>query len=64
MSLPSKTQVWNKDYLSLVTISGRGKDCSPNGLGDSFEDLWFANLVHAQAIRASFLLGSNTGYDL
>jgi hypothetical protein len=47
----------------MVSIVRRGKDCSPNGLGDSFEDLWFEDLVHAQAIRASFLLESNTGYD-
>jgi hypothetical protein len=28
MSLPKKTHVWDWDYLSLVTINGRGKDCS------------------------------------
>jgi hypothetical protein len=57
-SLLLKTCVWNKDYLSLVSITGRGKDCTPNGLGDTFEDLWFDDLVHTQAIRASFLLVS------
>jgi hypothetical protein len=64
MSLPLKTHVWNQDYPSLVTITSRGKDCMPNGLGDAFEDLWFKDLVHAQAIQASFLLESNAGYDL
>jgi hypothetical protein len=64
MSLPKKTRVWNRDYPSMVSIVGRGKDCSPNGLGDGFEDLWFEDLVHTQAIRASFLLESNTSYDV
>ena len=41
----------------------RGKDRSPNGLGDEFPDLWFDDLVQAQAIWASFLLESNTGFD-
>jgi hypothetical protein len=50
MSLPKKTQIWNKDYPSLVTINGRGKDCLPNGLGDDFSDLWFDDLVQVQAI--------------
>jgi hypothetical protein len=50
MSLPSKTQVWNEDYPSIVTIMGRGKDHTQNGLGDSFEDLWFKDLIHAQAV--------------
>jgi hypothetical protein len=63
MFLPKKTQVWNRDYLSLVTINGRGKDCSPNGLGDKFPDLWFDDLVQAQAIRALFLLESDAGFD-
>ena len=63
MFLPKKTQVWNRDYPSLVTINGRGKDQSPNGLGDKFPDLWFDDLVQAQVIRASFLLESNTGFD-
>jgi hypothetical protein len=63
-SLLKKTHIWNKDYPSLVTITRRGKDHMPNGLGDTFEDLWFDDLVHAQAIRASFLLVSNAGYDL
>jgi hypothetical protein len=63
MSLPKKTQIWNKDYLSLVSINGRGKDVSPNGLGDSFDDLWFDDLVQAQAIRSSFLIESNIGFD-
>jgi hypothetical protein len=44
-------------------INGRGKDRSPNGLGDEFQDLWYDDLVHAQAIRASFLLESNVGFD-
>jgi hypothetical protein len=48
----------------MVTIMGQGKDHSPNGLGDGFEDLWFEDLVQAQAIRASFLLESNTGYNM
>jgi hypothetical protein len=64
MFLPKKTQVWNRDYPSLVTINRRAKDRSPNGLGDEFPDLWFDNLVQAQAIRASFLLESNAGFDL
>jgi hypothetical protein len=64
MSLPKKTHVWNGDYPSLVAINGRGKDHSPNGLGDSFDNLWFDDLVQAQAIRALFLLESNAGYDL
>jgi hypothetical protein len=59
MSLLKKTWVWNKDYPSIVTIARRGKDHSPKGLGDAFEDLWFEDLVHAQAIRALFLLESN-----
>jgi hypothetical protein len=45
MSLLSKTQVWNKDHPSLVTIAGQGKDHSPNGLEDGFEDIWFDDLV-------------------
>jgi hypothetical protein len=57
------TRVWNQDYLSLVTINGRGKDCSPNSFGDKFKDLWFNDLTQAQAIRASFLLESNAGFD-
>jgi hypothetical protein len=36
MSLQKKTRVWNRDYPSMVSIVGRGKDRSPNGLGDSF----------------------------
>jgi hypothetical protein len=51
MSLQKKTQVWNKDYPSMVTIISRGKDPSPNGLGDGFENLWFKDLVHVQAIH-------------
>jgi hypothetical protein len=57
--LPKKTRVWNKDYLSLVSINGRGKDHSPNGLGDDFQDLWYNDMVQAQAIRALFLVESN-----
>jgi hypothetical protein len=63
MSLPKKTRVWNWDYLSLISINGREKDCSPNGLGDEFQDLWYNDLVQAQAIKPSFLLESNTGFD-
>jgi hypothetical protein len=63
-SLPKKTWVWNWDYLPLASINGRGKDHSPNGLGDSFDDLWFNDFVQAQAIRASFLLESNVGFDM
>ena len=63
MSLPKKTRVWNCNYLSLVTINAQGKDRSPNGLGDKSPDLWFDDLVQAQAIRASFLLESNMGFD-
>jgi hypothetical protein len=48
----------------LVTITGRGKDCTPNGLEDSFEDLWFKDPAHTQAIRTLFLLESNTRFDL
>jgi hypothetical protein len=58
-SLPKKTCVWNKDYPSLITINSRGKDCSSNGLGDDFSDLWYDDLVQAQAIWASFLIESN-----
>jgi hypothetical protein len=46
-----------------VTINGRGKDRSPKGLADNFQDLWYDDLVQAQAIRASFLLESNAGFD-
>jgi uncharacterized coiled-coil protein SlyX len=46
-----------------VTINGRGKDRSPKGLADDFQDLWYDDLVQAQAIRALFLLESNTGFD-
>ena len=35
---------------AIVPDNGRGKDCSSNGLGDAFEDLWFKDLVHTQAI--------------
>ena len=55
--------MWNWDYPSLVTINGRGKDHSPNGLGDEFQDLWYDDLVQAQAIRVSYLLESNAGFD-
>jgi hypothetical protein len=47
-----------------VSINGRGKDRSLNGLRDEFQDLWYDDLVQAQAIRASFLLESNTGFDV
>jgi hypothetical protein len=47
----------------LVTINGRGKDRSPKGLSDNFGDLWYDDLVQAQAVRASYLLESNTGFD-
>lgn len=48
----------------MVLIIGRGKDRSPNGLGDGFKDLWFNDLVQVQAARALFLLESNTGFDV
>ena len=63
MFLPKKNCVWNQNYPSLVMINARGKDCSPNGLGDEFPDLWFDDLVQAQAIWALFLLESNAGFD-
>jgi hypothetical protein len=63
-SLPKKTCIWNRDYLSLVSINGGGKDCSPNSWGDEFSDLWFDDLVQVQAIRALFLLESNAGFDV
>jgi hypothetical protein len=63
-SLPKKTHVWDQTYPSLVSITGRGKDCSPNGLGDAFEDLWFNDLVMCKAIKALILLESNAGYNL
>jgi hypothetical protein len=47
----------------MVTIVGRGKDKLPNGLGDSFDDLQMPDLVHTQAIRASSLLESDTGFN-
>ena len=46
-----------------MTINARGKDYSPNGLGNNFSDLWFDDLVQAQAGWASFLLESNHGFD-
>jgi hypothetical protein len=58
-SLPKKIRNGNRPYPSLVTINGRGKDRSPKGLVDDFQDLWYDDLVQAQAIRASFLLESN-----
>jgi hypothetical protein len=63
MSLPKKIQNGNRPYPLLVTINGRGKDRSPKGLADDFQDLWYDDLVQAQAIRASFLLESNAGFD-
>ena len=63
MFLPKKTWVGNRNYLSLVMINARGKDRTPNSLGDEFSDLWFDDLVQVQAIRASFLLESNHGFD-
>ena len=62
MSLPKKTRVRNRNYPSLVMINVRGKDRTPNGLGDESPDLWFDDLVQAQAIQASFLLESNYGF--
>ena len=62
-SLPKKTRVGNQNYPSLVMINARRKDCTLNGLGDEFSDLWFDHLVQAQAIQASFLLESNHGFD-
>jgi hypothetical protein len=64
MSLLKKTCVWDQDHPFLVTTNRRGRDWSHNGLGDAFEDLWFNNLIHAQAIWALFLLESNAGFDL
>jgi hypothetical protein len=63
MFLLKKTRVWNRNYPSLVTINAQGKDRFPNGLGDKFLNLWFDDLVQAQAIWASFLLESNMGFD-
>ena len=63
MSLPKKTRIDGRVYPSLVTINARGKNRTPNRLGDEFSDLWFDDLVQAQAIRASFLLESNQGFD-
>jgi hypothetical protein len=62
-SLPKKIHGGNRPYPSLVTINRRGKDCSPKGLADDFQDLWYDDLVQVQAIRASFLLESNAGFD-
>ena len=62
-SLPKKTRVGNHNYPSLVTINVRGKDRTPNRLGDEFSNFWFDDLVQAQAIRATFLLESNHGFD-
>jgi hypothetical protein len=61
--LPKKIRNGNQSYPSLITINGRGKDRSPKGLADDFHDLWYDDLVQAQAIRASFLLESNAGFD-
>jgi hypothetical protein len=61
--LPKKVHNGNRPYPSLVTINGRGKDWSPKGLADDFQDLWYDNLVQAQAIQALFLLESNAGFD-
>ena len=58
-----KVRNGNRPYPSLVTINGRGKDRSPKGLSDDFGDLWYDDLVQAQAIRASYLLESNAGFD-
>jgi hypothetical protein len=49
-SLPKKIRNGNCPYPSLVTINGRGKDRSPKGLADDFQDLWYDDLVQAQAI--------------
>jgi hypothetical protein len=54
---------WQPDLSFLGYDQRPGKDRSPNGLGDKFQDLWFDDLVHAQAIRALFLLESNAGFD-
>jgi uncharacterized coiled-coil protein SlyX len=61
--LPKTIRGGNCPYPALITINGRGKDRSPKGLADDFSDLWFDDLVQAQAIRSSFLLESNTGFD-
>jgi hypothetical protein len=62
-SFPKKVWNGNRPYPSLITIDGRGKDRSPKGLEDNFQDLWYDDLVHAQAIWASYLLESNAGFD-
>jgi hypothetical protein len=62
-SLPKKIRNGNHPYPSLVTINGRGKDQSPKGLEDDFQDLWYNDLVQAQAIWALFLLESNADFD-
>ena len=46
-----------------MTINARGKNHTPNGLEDEFSNLWFDDLVQAQAICALFLLESNQGFD-
>jgi hypothetical protein len=61
--LPKKIWNGNRPYPSLVTINGRGKDRSPKGLADDFQDLWYDDLVQTQAIWALFLLESNIGFD-
>jgi hypothetical protein len=61
--LPKTIRGGNRPYPALITINGRGKDRSPKGLADDFSDLWFNDLVQAQAIRSSFLLESNVGFD-
>jgi hypothetical protein len=61
--LPMKLHIFKKPYPSMVTIKGRGKDLLLNGLGDAFKDLWMPNLVHAQVIRAMYLLESNVGFN-
>jgi hypothetical protein len=62
-SLPKTIRGGSRLYPALITINGRGKDRSPKGLADDFSDLWFEDLVQAQAIRSSFLLESNAGFD-
>jgi hypothetical protein len=61
--LPKTIRGGNRPYPALITINGRGKDRSPKGLADDFSDLWFEDLVQAQAIRSSFLLESNASFD-
>jgi hypothetical protein len=61
--LPKKAYIFNKTYPPMVAIEGRGEDCTLNRLSDTFDDLLMPNLVHAHAIRATYLLESNIGFN-